>query len=155
MEGKSAAMIVRNERKFLQNIIKDFKPEHGDFRPVEGMMTTAQQINHIALTVKWFKEGAFGKGFDLDFEQLENEVRKPIGFEAALEKLNKTYDEWISLLESKTAEEMAAPMNDNPIMGPLPRISVITANAEHTAHHRGVLSVYLRLLGITPVMVYS
>jgi uncharacterized damage-inducible protein DinB len=60
----------------------------------------------------------------------------------------------IGLLESKSAQEMTAPMPDNPIFGPAPRMLVIHANADHTAHHRGALSVYLRLLGKTPKMPY-
>jgi uncharacterized damage-inducible protein DinB len=32
---------------------------------------------------------------------------------------------------------------------------VILAQGDHTAHHRGALSVYLRLLGVVPPMVYG
>ena len=42
--------------------------------PTEGMMTAAQQIAHISHTVDWFIEGAFGEGFDMDFENSFNIV---------------------------------------------------------------------------------
>jgi hypothetical protein len=35
--------------------------------PAEGMLTTAQQVAHVAHTIDWFFEGAFrAEGFDLD-----------------------------------------------------------------------------------------
>jgi uncharacterized damage-inducible protein DinB len=54
-----------------------------------------------------------------------------------------------------TAEELAAPMADNMFLGALPRASFLHACIGHTSHHRGALSVYLRLLGKTPKMVYA
>ena len=78
MDGTFLAEIVRNNQGFLMKIVEDFTPEDADFRPVEEMMTTAQQIRHIALTLDWFLEGAFGAGFDLDFEQLEESLRQEV-----------------------------------------------------------------------------
>jgi len=155
MTGQEAADLVRRERHFLQNVLKDFKSEHADFRPAEGMMSVAQSIKHIAITTNWFKEGAFGAGFDMDFEQYMEEMKKPVTLGDAMGQLNSTYDEYIATLESKTSEELAEPMPENQIFGAAPRMVVITSNADHTAHHRGALTVYLRLLGIVPTMVYS
>ncbi|MFC1561632.1 DinB family protein [candidate division KSB1 bacterium] len=154
MDGKTAAGIVRNERKYLQNIIKDFKPENGGFNPVEGMLTVAQQINHIAHTILWFREGAFGSGFEMDPAVLEKQVMVKVSFEESLKKLNDTYDNWIAFLEGLSEEELNAPLPENSFFGPLPKSMIIYSNFEHTAHHRGALSVYLRLLGIKPTMVY-
>ena len=118
-------------------------------------MTAAQAIKHIAYTTNWFMDGAFGTGFDMDFEQYLEEMKKPVTLEDAMGQLDAAFDKYIALLESKTSEELAGPMPDNKIFGAAPRMVVITSNAEHTAHHRGALGVYLRLLGIVPAMVYS
>ena len=155
MDGKQAATLMRNERKFLQNIVKDITPENGEFRPTDESMTAVQQIRHIAGTVRWFREGAFGKGFDADFEKAAAEVAKPATLDQALKELNETYDDFIAFLESQSAEELAKPMADNPFMGNSPRFVVVTACNEHTAHHRGALTVYLRLVGVTPTMAYA
>jgi uncharacterized damage-inducible protein DinB len=40
-------------------------------------------------------------------------------------------------------------------MGGVPRWSVVSAISDHTAHHRGALTVYSRLLGKVPVMPYA
>ena len=39
-------------------------------------------------------------------------------------------------------------------MGGLPRSAIFGAITDHTAHHRGALTVYARLLGKTPPMPY-
>jgi uncharacterized damage-inducible protein DinB len=39
-------------------------------------------------------------------------------------------------------------------MGGLPRCTILNALTDHTAHHRGALSVYARLLGLVPPMPY-
>jgi uncharacterized damage-inducible protein DinB len=39
-------------------------------------------------------------------------------------------------------------------MGGLPRYAIVSALTDHTAHHRGALTVYARLLGLVPPMPY-
>jgi uncharacterized damage-inducible protein DinB len=39
-------------------------------------------------------------------------------------------------------------------MGGLPRQCIVGAISDHTAHHRGALGVYARLLGRVPAMPY-
>ncbi len=154
MTGKLAADELRAERKFLQNVLKDFKSEHADFRPTDGMMTVAQQVHHIAYTVKWFQEGAFGTGFSMDFEAMEAENKKPRTLEEATKELEAAYDGYIAFVEPLSEAVLHEPLPPNPIMQG-PRLVVIGAQRDHTAHHRGALTVYLRLLGVTPAMVYA
>ena len=40
------------------------------------------------------------------------------------------------------------------IMGGAPRMAVISAITDHTAHHRGALTVYARMNTIVPPMPY-
>lgn len=155
MNGKAAAESVRREYKYLCNILGGFKPEHADFAPCPGMMTVAQQINHIAQTVYWFREGAFGAGFDLDFGKLEAANRRQMTLAEALEELEAQYTAYAAFLETLSEADLSAPMPDNPLFGAVPRVAALAAQCDHTAHHRGSLSVYLRLLGIAPVMVYQ
>lgn len=155
MNGKEAAAQVRQEQRLLSAIVNAFEPEHGAFRPKPEMMTVAQQINHIAHTIFWFREGAFGAGFDLDFEKLEDLNSREVTLAWALAELEKQYDSLVSFLESQSEAELHAPMGENPIFGAAPRYVVLNAQADHTAHHRGALSVYLRLLDIIPPMIYQ
>ena len=155
MNGKMVAQGLRTEKKFLMNIVKCFKPEHAGFIPAEGMMSVAQLIGHIAYTAKWFREGAFGDGFDMDFEKMAAENKKVSTLEEALARLDSEYDGLVEFLEPLGEDELAKPLPPNPLFGELPRYTVFEMQKDHTAHHRGALSVYLRLLGITPPMVYG
>ena len=155
MNGKEAAESVRREYKYLCNILAGFKPENAAFAPCPGMMTVAQQINHIAQTVYWFREGAFGGGFDLDFGKLEAANRRPMTLADALAELEKQYSSYAGFLETLSETDLQAPMPDNSLFGAAPRVAALSAQCDHTAHHRGSLSVYLRLLGVVPVMVYQ
>ena len=91
----------------------------------------------------------------MDFEQHDREVcavktlaeaRKL--FEDAMNNAEKTFaaagDEKLASLFPK----------DDPIMPGQPRIGSITALMDHTAHHRGGLAVYARLLGKPAPMPY-
>jgi uncharacterized damage-inducible protein DinB len=48
-----------------------------------------------------------------------------------------------------------APIADGPVLPGQPRAAIIAAIAEHTAHHRGALAVYARLLGYAPPIPYT
>ena len=47
-----------------------------------------------------------------------------------------------------------SPLPPGPIMGGQPRLAIFGALTDHSAHHRGALTVYSRLLGKVPPMPY-
>jgi len=156
MTGMEAAAMMGQERKCLMTLLKAFPPEEGGYCPAAGMMTAAQQVQHLALTVRWFAEGAFGGGFDTDFEKLEAGNPPGITWAEAMHNINTAYDDYIAFLVTLTSGELDAAIPENPIFPEgTPRSAVVIAQGEHTAHHRGALTVYLRLLGIVPPMVYG
>ena len=125
------------------------------FAPKEGMFTAAQQVAHVAQTIDWFVQGVFAaNGFDLDFERLDKHVRSVTSLGAARAWLDKACAEAKAAIEEHTEAEWAELLPPGPIMGGLPRSSVLPALADHTAHHRGALTVYSRLLGKVPPMPY-
>ena len=74
---------------------------------------------------------------------------------AAREWMEKAYANAIAFLRSKSAEDLAQPLPAGPIMGGQPISDIVWAMVEHTAHHRGALTVYSRLLGKVPPMPYG
>jgi uncharacterized damage-inducible protein DinB len=126
------------------------------FRPREGMMTVAQQVAHTAQTLDWFIEGAFQpKGFDLDFAKHVQALEAVTSLAAARQMLKTAYANAIQVLRSRSAEDLARPLPPGPIMGGQPISDVVWSMVEHTAHHRGALTVYSRLLGKVPPMPYG
>ena len=122
--------------------------------PTDGMMTAAQQIAHIAYTVEWFLEGAFGEGFDMNFEESSKIIQKVSSLTEAREWCSRAYTQALETIEGKSDEELNALTPEDCIMGAIPIHVALSGIIEHTAHHRGVLSVYARLLGKVPLMPY-
>ena len=127
-----------------------------EFRPREGMMSVAQQVAHTAQTLDWFIEGASrSEGFDLDFAKHAKALEGVTSLAAAREMLAAAYANAIQFLRSRSPEDLAGPLPPGPVMGGQPISDIVWAMVEHTAHHRGALTVYSRLLGKVPPMPYG
>jgi uncharacterized damage-inducible protein DinB len=119
------------------------------------VFTAAQQVAHVAQIIEWFGGGAFAEGgFDLDFERLEKGVRAVTSLGAARAWMERAAAAALTAVETHSEAEWAAPLPPGPIMGGEPRFAILGALADHTAHHRGALTVYARLRGKTPPMPY-
>jgi uncharacterized damage-inducible protein DinB len=126
------------------------------FRPQEGMMTVAQQVAHTAQTLDWFIEGASRpEGFDLDFEKHAKTLDAVTSLAAARQTLAAAYANAVAFLRMRSAEDLARPLPPGPVMGGQPISDIVWAMVEHTAHHRGALTVYSRQLGKVPPMPYG
>ena len=125
------------------------------YTPVDGVFTTAQQVAHAAQTIDWFIKGAFEPGgFDMDFEAHERKVRRVTSLADARAWFDKAVENARAVVRSKTDEEWARPLPEGPVMGGQPRAAVFGGITDHTAHHRGALTVYARLRGKIPPMPY-
>lgn len=153
--AQQAMMELESTREFFNRSTRNLTEAHSNAVPVEGMMTAAQQVAHAAQTVDWFIEGAFRpEGFGMDFEEMAKVVAGYTSLEAARAWFEKAIGSAKHALSSKTDAELMEPLPPGPIMGGAPRMAIIGALVDHTAHHRGALTVYARLNGITPPMPY-
>lgn len=126
------------------------------FRPQGSMFTAAQHVAHVAQTLDWFVDGVQRPGgFDLNFEKLMAEMQAVTSLAAARQMLDKAYANAIDFIRSRSAEQLAQPLPAGPVMGGQPVSDIVWAMVEHTAHHRGALTVYSRLLGKVPPMPYG
>jgi uncharacterized damage-inducible protein DinB len=150
------ALPVKQSLQFLSRTCSVFNDEDSDYAPTPGQFTVAQHVAHVAQTIDWFMEGGFRpEGFDLDFGKHQQAVRQCGSLQEAMVWLVKSVDQATAILAGKSAAEMMEPIADGPIMPGEPRAAIIAAIAEHTAHHRGSLAVYARILGYAPPMPYS
>jgi uncharacterized damage-inducible protein DinB len=126
------------------------------FRPQEGMMTVAQHVAHTAQTLDWFIEGASRReGFDLDFEKQAKALEGVTSLAAARQMLETAYANAIHFLRSRSPEDLARPLSPGPVMGGQPISDIVWVMVEHSAHHRGALTVYSRQLGKVSPMPYG
>ncbi len=126
------------------------------FRPVEGMMTAAQQVAHVARTVDWFVDAIKSPtGFDMNFAAHWEESNSVTSLSDARAWFARSIRNAIGVIEGLTEEQLRAPLPEGPVMGGAPKLAIVSGIADHTAHHRGALTVYSRLVGKTPDMPYA
>ncbi len=143
-------------KEFFERSTRVLDEADSEFRPREGMMTVAQQVAHTAQTLDWFIEGASRReGFDLDFEKHAKALAGVTSLAAARKMLEAAYGNAIQFIRSRSPEDLAKPLPPGPVMGGQPISDIVWAMVEHTAHHRGALTVYSRLLGKVPPMPYG
>ncbi|MCF7859556.1 MAG: DinB family protein [Candidatus Cloacimonetes bacterium] len=146
---------LKTQEYFFMNTISCFTEEDSGFKPKDEMYTVAQHIGHAAETVNWFLEGAFGnKGFDMNFENYEEKMKKYSSFNECKQQFTDAVARGIERIKEAPDEELTAPITAE-IMKGAPKMAVVGAIADHSAHHRGSLAVYARLAGKTPKMPYG
>jgi uncharacterized damage-inducible protein DinB len=142
-------------QEFFDRSTRALAEQDSGFAPKDGMFTACQQVAHAAQTVEWFMHGAFAPdGFGMDFEAAEREVRAVNSLKAAREWFAKACSDAKGVVEAHSDEEWMAPLPAGPVMGGMPRYLIFGALTDHTAHHRGALTVYARLVGKVPPMPY-
>ena len=150
MRGELKAM-----KEYFDRSTRVLEEADSAFAPAEGMFTAAQHVAHVAQTIEWFIGGVFAPGgFDLDFERLDRETRKVTSLAAARAWMERACAAAQAAVEGHSESEWAALLPPGPIMGGAPRYAVFGGLTDHTAHHRGALTVYSRLRGKVPAMPY-
>jgi uncharacterized damage-inducible protein DinB len=146
---------LKSFKVFFDRTTACLTEEDSAFAPIEGLMTTARVVAHVAQTVDWFLEGAFRDiGFDMDFEKHGAEVAGVTSLTASREWLDRSFATAEETILKHSAEEWAMPLPAGPVMGGAPRFAIFSGINDHTAHHRGALAVYARLRGHIPAMPY-
>jgi uncharacterized damage-inducible protein DinB len=142
-----------SSKEYFDRSTSPLEEADSNFRPTAGMMTAAQQVAHVAQTLDWFLDGATRpEGFDLDFAAHTAAIAKVTSLAAARAALEAAYARAIAFCRTN---DLSRPLPEGPVMGGQPIGNVVWGMVEHTAHHRGALSVYSRLLGKTPPMPYG
>ena len=127
------------------------------YKPDPKSMTMARLAGHVAEMPGWgaitmtSPELDFGKG---DFKPGEMTSREQI-----LNTFDKTVAESRAAIAAATDEQLMQPWslkNNGAVLFTMPRIAVLrTMVMNHTIHHRGQLSVYLRLTGAMVPSLYG
>ena len=143
------------QKTFILNTINCLSEEDSGFKPNDKMFTVAQHIWHAAETIDWLMEGGFGKGFET---KNEREIKymnfDNCLFDDSVKLLNEATARGIETIKNVSDAELMAPLSGE-IMKGAPKLVVVGFITDHTAHHRGALAVYARLLGKKPEMPYG
>ena len=146
---------LRASKEFFDRSTRTLAEEDSGYAPIGGVMTVCQQVAHVAQTIDWFIDGAFSaSGFDLDFEKHCRERSQVTSLNEARKSVERSFSRLFETLSSTPLSEWEKQMAPGPVMGGEPRKSIFLGIIEHTAHHRGALTVYARMLGKVPPLPY-
>jgi uncharacterized damage-inducible protein DinB len=146
---------LEQEAKTTRRVLERLPDAHWDWKPHEKSMPLGKLGHHVATLPGFFSEVALADSFDVVNSKRENSAncaevlqRHDAGLAAALKNLPKIDDtlamgNWSFLREGK------------PMMT-MPRIALIRGLLmNHWIHHRGALTVYLRLLNVPVPPIYG
>ncbi len=141
--------------QFFANTIACFAEADSGFAPQSDLLTIAASVAHVARTVDWFIEGAFHRadGFDMDFPTHIAEAKQVTSLSAAKAWLARSFVQAASIITANSGR-LSQPLPPG-IMAGLPHSAIVGGIVDHTAHHRGALAVYARLIAKTPATPYG
>ena len=154
-QAEQIVIQLKTSHKYMKSTISIFDEDDAGFAPQPELYTVAGHVAHAADSVEWFVEGAFGKGWNLDFDGLIAAARAVETLEEATAWLDRAFEKAIETFEAASEEDMAGTIPDERIMKGAPRSAIVGPIVDHTAHHRGALTVYARLVGKVAPMPYS
>jgi uncharacterized damage-inducible protein DinB len=146
---------LKSTLKFFKTTISVFDEADASYTPQPELYTVAAHVDHTAETIDWFIEGAFGAGWDMDFEAHVARSKAVTSLAQAKEHLEQAFAKAAEVIGAATDGQLFEPIPDKQIMEGAPRCAIVSAINDHTAHHRGSLSVYARLQGKEPPMPYA
>ena len=142
-----------NTRKILERVPSDKL----SWKPHEKSMTLGYLATHIAQLPRWIARVTNKNEFDLVANPIKRDSAEST--EQLLHIFDDTLAENIAVLESANDDNLNSPWTfrrGDHIVFTLPRKVVLRNMAfNHLVHHRGQLSVYLRLLDVAVPGMYG
>jgi len=154
MTPQEIKQALKSMQEYFNRSTRPLAEEHSMFAPAQGLFTVAGHVAHVAQTIEWFFEAAFCEKWRIEFEEMDREARSVASLAEARAWFERAISKATAVAEAHDETEWATVFPPNPIMGTVPRSAIVAACTDHTAHHRGALTVYQRLLGLTPPMPY-
>jgi len=155
----AAALIaeLENEGKTTRTILERIPPEKFDWKPHDKSMTMSRLATHVAEMHSWTVSTV--KDAEIDFAKFDYKPFEPKTTEDLVGLFDKSYNEAIEALKGASDEIWSEPWslkNGETTYFTMPKIAVIrTMVLNHIVHHRGQLSVYLRLNDISVPPIYG
>ncbi len=153
---KALLIELEHEKKNTARIIKNLTDDVLGWKPHEKSMTAGQLANHIVELHNWVNYVITKDVFDFHTDYKPSALTTVSGL---LEFLERNYEENRKLLESMDEssyfDTWTLKAGDH-IISEMPRAGALRfIVTNHLIHHRGQLSVYLRLLNIPVPGIYG
>ena len=148
---------LEQEAATTRRVLERVPTDKLDWRPHPKSMSLGQLAAHIAKTPGWISELAAGDAWDLSAggdgpSTAASTTEILAAFEEDIALAKRTLSQW----DDATATAKWAIKKDGQTLMTLPRIGAIRViGLNHWYHHRGQLSVYLRLLDVPLPSIYG
>lgn len=147
----------KHEAASTRKILERVPFENPDWKPHEKSYTMARMAGHVAEIMQWTAATINTEG--LDFAKSGYKPFIPVSKEELLERFDAHCQEALSLLENVSDETLKGTwtlQHGEHVIFTLPRIATLRSFVmNHLIHHRGQLSVYLRLLNVPVPGMYG
>lgn len=144
---------IATTRKILERI----PTEKFDYKPHEKSMTMIRLATHVAEMIDWITETCTKD--ELDFATIDYKPFEPKSAAELVEYHDRLVEKALEALKTTSDEDMYKPWslkNGETTYFTLPKINTLrTMCFNHIWHHRGQLSVYLRLNDIPVPSIYG
>lgn len=141
---------IEGEYETTRKVILAIPDERSDYRPDPKSRTARELAWHIvAAELDFFKSIADGA-----FASLE-EMPNPTSSMAEMAELyEREFKAGVERIRNLSAEQLSTPINFFNVFN-LPAVNYLTFLANHSIHHRGQLSAYLRAMGSRVPAIYG
>ncbi len=148
---------IQQEAAVARKCLERIPAEKFDWKPHEKSMAFGKLASHVAEMFGW--TGATLQQPELDFAKMDYKPLDPASNEDLVEFFDKTVAEAIDVLRNTPDEVFLEPWslrNGETVYFTLPKVAVMRSMVmNHIIHHRGQLSVYLRLNDIPVPALYG
>jgi uncharacterized damage-inducible protein DinB len=142
---------ISAERPVTRAVIAAIPPDKAHYTPDPITRSAIELAWHIVAAENRFLEAVVEGAFDLTPRPRPDTIRSPA-------EVNAWYDErlprLLERLEAVSAEDLAKPIDFRGVLQ-FPAVVFLRIGLNHTIHHRGQLSMYLRPMGAAVPSIYG
>ena len=142
---------LKTEHQTTKRVIESIPLDKGDYRPDAVSKTALELAWHIVAAEKRFLSGIPAGAFDFNPIHQPDSIKNSAGIAAWFDE---TFAANLQKLEAIGGEPLVK-MVDFRGMFQLPAVAFIQLAINHTIHHRGQLSMYLRPMGAKVPAIYG
>lgn len=147
---------IERETGNTKRLLGNLDDSHLDWRPHEKSMSLGRLVGHIVELHNWVNKALHTKTFNLGSDYLPFD---PSSIGQALEALEGNYvlnTDFVSKMSEEDWQTMWTIQFGDYVIGTMPKLAALRfVIYNHLIHHRGQLSVYMRLLDIPVPGLYG
>jgi uncharacterized damage-inducible protein DinB len=142
---------IQQEAKTTRRVIEAIPADKSGYRPDPKARTAMELAWHLAAADVWFLNSIANGNFDQSEEKMPAEIKKPAD-------IGNWYDKHLAAAADRVAklstDQLAKTLNFYNVFN-YPAVMYLSFTVNHSVHHRGQLSTYIRPMGGKVPSIYG